>query len=75
MRSGALDQMVRIGYPACPHCGLPARPYNERLLAMAHGQISREFRERVRLCERCRQRRAQTLLKKGYGGGAGPEGE
>ena len=74
VRSGALDQMARIDYPPCPQCGLPARPYNERLLAVAHEQISREFRERVRLCERCRQRRAQTLLKKGYGGDAEPEG-
>ena len=67
-QSGALVQEEQIAYPACPECGLPARPYGERLLKMAHDDISREFRERIRLCERCRRRRSQAVLKKGFSG-------
>jgi len=40
------------------------------MLTVAHDNISREFRERIRLCERCRRRRSQTVLKKGFGGAA-----
>jgi len=72
-QSGALVQEEQIAYPACPECGLPARPYSERLLTVAHDNISREFRERIRLCERCRRRRSQAVLKKGFGGAADAE--
>jgi ferredoxin len=66
--SGGLTQDECIAYPACPQCGLPARPYNERMLSIAHDDIGPEFRARIRLCERCRRRRSQTVLKKGFGG-------
>ena len=72
-RSGDLAQGEQITYPACPECGLPARPYNERLLMIAHDDISPEFRERIKLCERCRRRRSQTVLTKGLGGAADTE--
>ena len=72
-QSGALLQEERIAYPACPECGLPARPYSERLLTVAHDEVSPEFRERIRLCERCRRRRSQAVLKKGLGGATGAE--
>lgn len=67
-RPGALAHTATVAYPACPECGRPARPFSERLLAQAHEQISEELRTRSRLCDRCRRRRAQTVLKKGFGG-------
>ncbi len=72
-RPGALAHAATVVYPACPECGRPARPFSERLLAQGHEQISEELRERSRLCERCRRRRAQTVLKKGFGGAEGEE--
>ena len=72
-RSGDLRHEETVTYPACPECGAPARRSNERMLALAHRNISREFRERIMLCDRCRRRRSQALLKKGFGGNV--EGE
>ena len=74
-KSGDLRHEEGILYPACPECGAPARRSNERMLALAHKDISREFRERIKLCDRCRRRRSQLLLKKGLGGDAEMERE
>lgn len=74
-RSGELRHEETIPYPVCPECGAPARRSNERMLALAHRNISREFRERIKLCDRCRRRRAQLLLKTGHGNELERKGE
>jgi ech hydrogenase subunit F len=66
-RSGELSKHVKVDYPACPDCGRPARPLNERLLAKAYGETSDELRRRALLCQRCRLREAQRVLLKGHG--------
>jgi formate hydrogenlyase subunit 6/NADH:ubiquinone oxidoreductase subunit I len=60
---GALDTAARVSYPPCPVCGRPSLPFDERLLARAHEQVTDELRERARLCDRCRIRRSQTALR------------
>ena len=67
-RPGALDTAISIAYPVCPRCGRPAPPFDERLLARAHDYVSRELRDRARLCDRCRRRRSQAALRKGFDG-------
>ncbi|HTX70170.1 MAG TPA: 4Fe-4S binding protein [Thermoleophilia bacterium] len=62
-RPGALDTEAHVAYPLCPECGRPSLPYDERLLARAHDEISEEMRERARLCDRCRMRRSQAALR------------
>ena len=63
--AGALRDLVRVTYPACPRCGRPARPLGEVLRARAFDELSDELARRVLLCERCRLRHAQTVLKAG----------
>ena len=67
-RPGALDTAISIAYPVCPRCGRPAPPFDERLLARAHDHVSQELRDRARLCDRCRRRRSQAALRKGFDG-------
>lgn len=71
---GALSQTTIVEYPACVECGRPALPFSERLLAIAHEEISDELRHRTRLCDRCRRRRSQAALRKGIDGYEGPAG-
>jgi len=54
-------------YPECPECGGPAMPYDEGVLGQAFGDLSAELRERVHLCERCRQRATTSALKAAFG--------
>jgi formate hydrogenlyase subunit 6/NADH:ubiquinone oxidoreductase subunit I len=65
---GELRAREVIPYPACPRCGKPARPFDERLLARAFGEVNDELRRRVHLCAHCRQREAQAAFKKGLSG-------
>lgn len=67
-QTGALDKTVFVPYPACVECGRPALPFSERMLAVAYDEITQELRHRVRLCERCRRRRTQEALRKGFDG-------
>ena len=63
--AGALRDLVCVTYPACPRCGRPARPLGKGLQARAFVALSDELARRVLLCERCRLRHAQTVLKAG----------
>lgn len=54
----------QIDYPLCEECGKPVRVANERILMRAFDEISEQIRQRIRLCERCRQRHEkETLLE------------
>jgi formate hydrogenlyase subunit 6/NADH:ubiquinone oxidoreductase subunit I len=46
----------QIDFPLCEECGQPVRLANERILMRAFDEISEQIRQRIRLCERCRQR-------------------
>jgi ferredoxin len=64
-RAGDLRDLVRVPYPACPRCGRPARPLGDALRARAFADAADDRVRRVLLCERCRLRHAQTVLKAG----------
>lgn len=54
----------QIDYPLCEECGQPVRLANERVLMRAFDEVSEQIRQRIRLCERCRQRHEkETLLE------------
>lgn len=52
----------QIDYPLCEGCGQPVRLANERILMRAFDEISDQIRQRIRLCERCRQRQEREVL-------------
>jgi Fe-S-cluster-containing hydrogenase component 2 len=64
-RLGALREVHTVPYPACPRCGRPARPVNDRLLRAAFDAVPEQVRERARLCDRCRTVAAQADLRHG----------
>jgi len=61
-----LKQTHRMSYPVCPECGQPALPVSETLLMQSFSQITDEMRDWIHLCERCRRRRYQKILKSSY---------
>ncbi len=58
-----LKQIHKMDYPVCPECGRTALPVSEKLLVQAFGQITGEMGGWIHLCERCRRRRYQRILK------------
>lgn len=60
-----LHEMVRVDYPRCPRCGRPARPLGDRLHALAFASPGDELGRLTLLCDRCRRRRAQDVLRPG----------
>ena len=65
--SGALSTRTDVAYPACPECGSPALPFDDVVLKRAFYEISDDIRNRVHLCERCRRRLTQSVLKNSFG--------
>ena len=63
-----LKQVHRMQYPVCPECGQAALPVSETLMIQTFNQITDEMREWIRLCERCRRRRYQKILKNSFQG-------
>jgi hypothetical protein len=61
-------------YPVCQECGQVALPVSETLLVQSFGQVTNEMRDWMHLCERCRRRRYQKILKSGDQGGNKPDG-
>jgi formate hydrogenlyase subunit 6/NADH:ubiquinone oxidoreductase subunit I len=52
----------QMDYPLCEECGQPAKLANERVLRRAFDEISDQIRQRIRQCERCRQRHEKEVL-------------
>jgi len=65
-RRDELQQIHHMTYPVCPECGQPAHAVSDVLLSQAFSKVTDEFREWVHLCDRCRRRRYQKMLKDGY---------
>jgi ferredoxin len=64
--AGALSVREEVAYPACPECGNPALPFDEAVLGRAFAEVSDELRQRVHLCEKCRRRATQSVMKKSF---------
>lgn len=65
--AGALSVRQDVAYPTCPECGNPALPVSEAILGRAFAEISDEIRQRVHLCDKCRRRAAQSVLRRAFG--------
>jgi hydrogenase-4 component H len=64
-RPGELAETVAVVYPACPGCGRPMKPLSDALLGTAFAEVPKALRERVHLCESCRQKAIAHELGRG----------
>lgn len=64
--TGQLDEVHKVDYPACESCGEPTIPFSEALLSVAFDTVTEELRHRTRLCEKCRTRAAQGVVKTSF---------
>jgi formate hydrogenlyase subunit 6/NADH:ubiquinone oxidoreductase subunit I len=64
LKRDELVQALRLDYPLCPLCGLPAQPVNAQVLLRAFGELSPEILAWSRLCPHCRQEQRQPELER-----------
>ena len=61
-----VQEVYTMQYPSCPECGRPAYPVSEKLLTEIFGKITDDMRNWIRLCDRCRRRTYQRILKDSF---------
>ena len=69
-----VKQVHTMEYPLCPECGRPTFPVSEQLMANIFGKMTDDMRNWIRLCDRCRRRSYQRILKDSFKEGKNPHG-